>query len=222
MFGEVLNIEFAGPERVRSRRVISRSRAGHTGMFPSWKLRRMVHWESVHELNAFRLLDCDPDVTTFAEQPCVIKYQLDGESHIHYPDIFVESNGAKHLWEIKPDHEMCRSEVVRRSECLSRSLPQRGYTYRVVSASYLAMQPTLGNANLLLQHGRWPLSHLERELARRTFRASGTVTWGAACSGLLGPRGRVMLCRLVLEGALDFDRSKPLSHGAEFFLRGKR
>jgi hypothetical protein len=218
--GTTFKIEFAAPERIRSRRVISRSRAGHTGMFPSWKLRRMVHWESVHELNAFRLLDCDPNVTRYAEQPCVIRYELDGQIHLHSPDILVEIDSAKELWEIKPDHEAHHPDVIRRSECLGSSLPRHGYTYRVVVGSHLAGRPGLGNANLLLQYGRWPLSDLERELARRTLRATGVVTWESVCSGLLGPRGRVILCRMVLEGTVDFDRSKPLSQRAEFFLRG--
>ena len=39
----------------------------------------MVQWESENELNAFRLLDCDPDVTRFHEQPCEIVYVLDGQ-----------------------------------------------------------------------------------------------------------------------------------------------
>jgi len=38
----------------------------------------MLHWESIGELNAFRVLDCDPDVTHFSEQPCQIRYVEDG------------------------------------------------------------------------------------------------------------------------------------------------
>ena len=34
----------------------------------------MLQWESINELNAFRLLDCDPRVTVFTEQPCEIVY----------------------------------------------------------------------------------------------------------------------------------------------------
>jgi hypothetical protein len=34
----------------------------------------MLQWESMNELNAFRLLDCDPRVTVFTEQPCEIVY----------------------------------------------------------------------------------------------------------------------------------------------------
>jgi hypothetical protein len=37
----------------------------------------MLQWESMNELDAFRLLDCDPRVTAFTEHPCGIVY-VDG------------------------------------------------------------------------------------------------------------------------------------------------
>ncbi len=50
----------------------------------------MLEWESENELNAFRLLDCNPDVTSFHEQPCKVVYFLDGQAKSHYPDILFE------------------------------------------------------------------------------------------------------------------------------------
>ena len=41
----------------------------------------MLQWESINELNAFRLLDCDPRVTVFTEQPCEIGY-FDGRGKV--------------------------------------------------------------------------------------------------------------------------------------------
>jgi len=38
----------------------------------------MLHWDSIHELNAFRLLDCDPGVAVFGEKPCQIEYVMEG------------------------------------------------------------------------------------------------------------------------------------------------
>src|SRR5437868_5577153 len=76
--------------KIRSRTVVSRSRARGTGMFPSWKMGRMVHWESPNELNALRLLDSDASVHSFQEQPLLIHYQMDGEACLHYPDLLVK------------------------------------------------------------------------------------------------------------------------------------
>lgn len=81
----ISNIVFPKPGQLRSRKVVSRSRARPTGKYPSWKMRRMVQWESENELNAFRLLDCDPDVTRFHEQPCEVMYVLGGQRTSYGP-----------------------------------------------------------------------------------------------------------------------------------------
>lgn len=100
---EVRAIVFPEPGQVRSRKVVSRSNARSAGKYPSWKMKRMLHWESSNELNAFRLLDCDPDVTTFNEQPCQVVYVVGGVERIHYPDILVATTGGKELWKLSSD-----------------------------------------------------------------------------------------------------------------------
>lgn len=69
---------------------------------------RMVQWESHNELNAYRLLDANPAVRAFHEQPLVIHYKLGGESHIHYPDTLVDLGTSRELWEVKPATEAAR------------------------------------------------------------------------------------------------------------------
>ena len=60
----------------------------------------MMHWESSNELNAFRLLDCDPNVTSYSEQPCQIVYIRNGVGKVvHHPDILVTTAGRKQFWE---------------------------------------------------------------------------------------------------------------------------
>src|ERR1039457_2276067 len=83
----IRSILFPAPGQMRFRRVVSRSNARSAGKYPSWKMDRMMHWESNNELNAFRLLDCDPNVTSYSEQPCRIAYVMDGVERIHFPDI---------------------------------------------------------------------------------------------------------------------------------------
>ena len=90
----IKSILFPEPGQMRSRKVVSRSNARSTGKYPSWKMGRMIHWESINELNAFRLLDCDPNVTSYSEQPCQIAYVLDGVERIHYPDILVTTTAG--------------------------------------------------------------------------------------------------------------------------------
>jgi len=73
--------------KIRMRKVSTRSRARPTGEYPSWKMSRMLEWESHNELNAFVLLDASPSIKAFAEQPMLIEYSMDGVAAKHYPDI---------------------------------------------------------------------------------------------------------------------------------------
>ena len=110
----------------------------------------MMHWESSNELNTFRLLDCDPNFTSYSEQPCRIAYVMDGVERVHYPDILVTAAGGKQLWEVKTRSNAIEAEVLARADFLSRVLPHWGYQYRTVLAEDLLRQPHLSNANLLV------------------------------------------------------------------------
>jgi hypothetical protein len=217
--GRVTGIEFPEPGLLRSRKVIRRSNARPTGKYPSWKMDRMIHWESENELRAFRLLDCEPDVTSFKEQPCEVEYVLDGQIRRHYPDILVEANGRKELWEVKPESKALDPEVATRTSLMVHGLPKYGYTYRVVLAKNLALQPRQNNAFFLLGFGRRTATDCEWESIRRTFNDRGSLLWSDACSGAYGPRGRETLCSLVLRGVLTFDTSLPISPSARFVAR---
>ena len=215
----ISNIVFPEPGQLRSRKVVSRSCSRPTGKYPSWKMRRMLHWESENELKAFRLLDCDPDVTRFNEQPCEIRYVLDGQLRCHYPDVLVEKNGRKELWEVKNEARAEEPEVVARTTLLMQGLPLWGYTYRVISAKDLAMQPRQGNACVLLGFGRRAATNCEQEFIRQALKQDGSLLWSDACCGKYGPRGREILCSLVLRGVLTIDLDSPISPGTRFVSR---
>ena len=215
----ISNIVFPEPGQLRSRKVVSRSRAHPTGKYPSWKMGRMVQWESENELNAFRLFDCDPDVTSFHEQPCEVMYILDGQARSHYPDILVEKDGRRELWEVKPESEAEKPEVVTRTTLLIQGLPLWGYAYRVVLAKDLAMQPRQANACFLLGFGRRAVTDCEQEFIRRALTRRGSLLWSDACRGEYGPRGREILCSLVLRGVLTIDLNLPISPTTRFVAR---
>jgi hypothetical protein len=215
----IRNILFPEPGQLRSRKVVSRSSARPKGKYPSWKMKRMVHWESENELNAFRLLDCDPNVTGFCEQPCRIMYVLDGRTRSHYPDILVEKKCAKELWEVKQEPEAEEQEIATRTSLLAQQLPLWGYTYRVVLAKDLVMQPRLVNSRLLLGFGRRAITEREQEFIRRALIRHGCLLWSDACRGEYGPWGREILCGLVLRGVLTIDLNLAISPGTRFVAR---
>src|SRR5271157_3271879 len=215
----ILRIVFASAEQVRSRRVVTRSRFRPTGKYPSWKMERMLQWESMNELNAFRLLDCDPRVTVFAEQPCEIVYVDGAETRHHYPDIYAEVDSNRELWEVKTEGEASQSEGSTRTELLTSSLLEYGFTYRVVLDHELAKQPRLDNAKTLLRYGRRTASDDEREYVRLVLESKGHLSWSELCDGAFGTHSREIVCRLVLEGGLSFDMDLPLGPDTQFLER---
>lgn len=170
----------------------------------------MLHWESTHELNAFRLLDANPAVVRFAEQPLTVRYVLDGAEHDHYPDIQVVTEQGKELWEVKTSEDASSLEVTRRTRLLAEALPAFGFTYRLAIAEDLALQPRLTNLLFVLRHGRMEIPLVERERIRVLLANLPNLTWGAVRRGALGNKGMSYTCRLILEGALLVDMSGDL------------
>jgi hypothetical protein len=208
---EVLHLMYPRAGKPRARKVISRSKTRPTGKYPSWKMKRMLHWESEHELNAFRLLDADPAVSQFAEQPLIVRYSIDGAQHDHYPDIKVVTGNAKELWEVKTLSDASKPCNVRRTSLMVRGLPTHGYAYRLILAEQMSAGPHLTNALTVLRHGRADIPIVERERLRRLLTRIGSIAWGAVIEGALGTKTLAQASRLILEGLLRFDRSALLA-----------
>lgn len=204
-----IKIIFPQNGKIRSRKVVKRSNARNTGKYPSWKMRRMMQWESEHEGNAMRILDATPNVTSFTEQPCEIVYTLNGIQHRHYPDLMVIEGNHRELWEVKTESDANTPEVSERTDFLIRHLPQYGYTYRVVLAEALAKQPRLDNVKRLNKLGRQPISSLEQELIRRLFTHEPVLSWGVFEQQ--SPQTLRNVSRLILQGKLSIDFNQPIS-----------
>ena len=77
---------------------VSRYKGIQRGAIPSSKLGRMVHWKSALVRDYIYLLEYDPYVLSYEEQPCTIAYSYRGQSHTYTPDFLVQrSNHAQML-----------------------------------------------------------------------------------------------------------------------------
>lgn len=206
-----LTIAFPENGKIRSRKVVTRSRARATGKFPSMKMMRAMQWESPNELNAFRLLEANPEVTHFQEQPCVLQFILNGEIRRHYPDILVVTRETKEFWEVKPEEEASRPEVVERTALLTKVLPALGYQYRVVLGEDLAKRPRIENVNYLLDYGRKEITPIIREQVRLLFNLSKHQRWRDVIKAENGKINRDHLCRLILDGDIHIDIDQKIS-----------
>jgi len=174
-------------------------------------MKRMIQWESIHELNAFRILDANPEVRAFHEQPCEIRFILNGERRRHYPDILVETYCAKEFWEIKPKAEAQKDKVVERSKLLTQTLPDLGYQYRVVHGEDLARSDRLRNVKLLLSQGRAEVPGAIREYIRQVVTSCGSVSMKKMLDASQGFLKREHLYSLILCGDLNVNIEQPFS-----------
>lgn len=202
----IVSIQF--PEfGLRARKVISRSNARATGKWPSWKTHRMMHYESDNEGIAFKLLDACPEVMTYSEQPCVIHYLMNEDLHRHFPDVLVKFWGHQELWEVKTAEESKSPEVVQRSRLMAMCLPKFGYQYQLINVENLKNTFQLKVLDHVLKLGRQKVTLIELEQIRQLFLRSNSVPWSYFQYGAPGGAYKKQICRLMLEGVLEQDKT---------------
>ena len=218
----IVSIEYPEDGEVRARKVVTRSKARSTTKYPSWKMARMTQCESSYELFAHRLLDANSAVRSFTEQPLTIRYILAGVAHRHYPDILVQlTSGSQELWEVKSKKEAVEPEIQARTSFLQAALPDYGFAYRIVLGEDLCREPRMSNVRQMLTWGRSSISLLEYELMRGALALKPSISWAEAQS-ILGPRGRYIVARHVLEGSLTFDLDAKLTPATVFTVSKDR
>ena len=150
-----LRIELPKPGEIRARQLISRSRRVMTGKYPSWKIGRLVHWESRLESKVFRLLDACPSVERFTEQPFTIHYLADGQWHAHVPDAaFLTHEGTVWILEIKSNLDPSNSQALERAALIAPRLKCIGMNYAVSMEREICAGASLENAAALMRFGR--------------------------------------------------------------------
>jgi len=180
---------------------------------------RMVEWESHNELHAFTLLDANPDVKAFSEQPMRIEYKIDGVLGKHFPDILFIENGSLYVCEVKPKRGADKEEVRIRTKFLTKYLPKLGYSYSLVTGEELSDQIQLLNARTILKFGRPHIDNTSREILRVYFLTNEKICWLEDIYANSDVDIRRVLSRLTLEGVLVFDGSQRIGRGSLFRLK---
>jgi hypothetical protein len=87
---------------VATRKVVTYRRDNFSGFVPTRKNGRVVPHESLLELDYIRLLESDPGVIAYSEQPTPLKWS-DGVNSYEttFDFIVIGSFGSKHVCEIK-------------------------------------------------------------------------------------------------------------------------
>lgn len=128
------------------------------GHYPSLKLGRMVAFESLLERDFVYLLDYEPAVMDFSEQPLTIRYVHENQPRRYTPDFQVLSHGHTWLCECKPAARVAEPRNQVKFAAARTWCQEQGWTFRVVTDVQLAANARVTNIKLLAQFARYPLN----------------------------------------------------------------
>ena len=80
------------------------------GKFASVKTGRIAWYESLLERDHMYLLDFDPQVTCWHEQPFKFRYVLNATTHFYTPDVEVHRDANKQVVEVKSQQQVDSGE----------------------------------------------------------------------------------------------------------------
>jgi hypothetical protein len=127
----------------------------HIGKFPSAKNRRPVWYESLLERDFIFLLEFDPEVVAYREQPIKLTFCLDDKKRTYTPDFLLErAGGRKQLVEVKPKIKADSPEMKRFFRKVSHEFSKFDYDFAVATDDFIRAEPRLGNLRLLHRYSR--------------------------------------------------------------------
>lgn len=193
---------------MHSRKVVTRRGRRFRGYFPSYKMGRMVAWESLLELAAIHLLEFSRGVLSYREQPVLIQY-ADGE-HIrdYYPDFeAVLFDGVAIHVEVKTTYQLAKPKIQSKFQAIAAHYQRRQQGFRLVTEKELQREPLLGNVRTLAYLvGKTKQTLLSpQELLKLLGAEIVAFDFAESCIG------RDALLRLLAYGVLDCDLNQPLS-----------
>jgi TnsA endonuclease N terminal len=127
------------------------------GKFPSLKMGKTVWWESQLEQDYIYLLEFDPDVTSYQEQPQTISYTLNGKKRRYTPDFFVHRGCKRQIIEVKPEDQITKEKNVLLFNSVAPIFNREGYEFTLVTEKAIRVQPRLANIKLLTRYARTPI-----------------------------------------------------------------
>jgi hypothetical protein len=124
------------------------------GHFPSIKMKRMIAFESLMELDYLYLLDYEQDIEWFEEQPVAIEYERDGKKLHYTPDFHIVRAKRDVLVECKPWVFVDKDENKHKFEVAQAWCASRGWEFRVVTDKHIRDGFRLENVKLLTRYAR--------------------------------------------------------------------
>jgi hypothetical protein len=179
----------------------------------------MVHCEGPNERDYVQLLEYDPMVVSFEEQPCTIEYIFDQNKRLYTSDFAVYwRHQQPSLVECKPESKMADSENLQKWTAARLWCEQHHYTFMVVTDMALRRcDRLLENIKLLAGHGHQSIRPQAKEYLLRTVQAKNRALSIAelverTCSPQFTPNAiRSCIWHLIYNRELCADLTEPLN-----------
>ena len=143
-------------------RKVSNRGGNAIGRFPSTKMGRMIAFESLLERDFIYLLDYDPTVSWFEEQPLTIEYQHEEQLLRYTPDFHLLEGGRHVLVECKPERFIDTEENRRKFALGQAWCEERGWEFRLITDQQVRRGYRLQNVKLLSQYARQKVGAMTR------------------------------------------------------------
>lgn len=191
-----------------SRKVVTRRGRRFRGYFPSYKMGRMVAWESLLELAAIHLLEFSRGVLSYREQPVLIQYAHGEIIRDYYPDfeVVLLDGVAIHL-EVKAACQLTRPKIQSKFQAIAAHYNGHQQEFRLVTEKELQREPLLSNVRTLAYLIGKTKQALPSPQELLNFLGAEIVSFVIAESRI----GREALLRYLAFGVLDCDLNQPLS-----------
>lgn len=211
---------FKGWNFMRVRKVVTRSGKRFRGKFPSQKMNKMVHWESLLERDAIFHFEYHPLVVKYQEQPSIeFYYDQHGEQHRYIPDFLVTfKDDSELLVEIKYVCDLASKKARDKYKAVAQRFEEQGRRFRIMTELDIRREPLLSNLQHIHRGGkRIAQTESEVQLAK-TLAGSSHLTLANAVAQLKGLHN---VLRLVRSNHLLVNLEVPLSDDSDIFLTKK-
>lgn len=192
------------------------------GKTPSLKAGRPVWWESLLERDYIVLLEFDPDVVTFVEQPLRVHYSFEGRVRRYTPDFLVERKNKWQVVEVKSKEKAsseafrlfrlsAEPEILKGARRFMAADDERACEFVVATEDKIRVQPRLENIKILRGYAGTPFLPGHAVLCRRFLRENeGTSI--ADLVAALSDKGVTLpvAYSLIHHGILAVDFNSPL------------
>lgn len=180
------------------RKVSNRGRKNTIGSFPSDKMNRMIAFESLIERDCIYILEFEPDVLEFEEQPLSIEYQYENKQHHYTPDFHVKKAHQEVIIECKPSIFVDTPENCRKFDAARQWCEKHNYRFEIVTESKLRAGFRLENIKFLTRFAR---QHVEPDMQARIYDAllflKGNITLNDLASQISPENLRLAIPKLL-------------------------